>query len=120
MYLMAFWIVYFFNQMNNPVYFFAKYSILIILFLGIVLTFSRSTIVAFAVTAVIFISHEILSNKVSFLKKVKFLIYLIVACWLIYLFIDSKAPYLIQFFDQRLFSIILEGGIDGFDISKFH
>ena len=118
MYLMAFWIVYFFNQINKPVHFLVKYSILISLFFGIVLTFSRSTIVAFAVTSVIFISQEVLSNKASFLKKARFLIYLGVPCLLIYLFIDSKAPYLIQFFDQRLFSIIFEKGIDGFDLSN--
>ena len=118
MYLMAFWIVYCLKKNNNLIAVTAKYSLLLLLVLGLFLTFSRSSIAAFFVSVIIFVFHKLLVSKMSIKQKVTTLFYLFTGCSLLFTFIHTKAPYLFQFFDQRLFSIIVEQGIGGFDLSN--
>jgi hypothetical protein len=116
-YVLAFWIVWFDRVIFKQR--FVRLLILSELALGISLTFSRASIVAFAVTTIVAVVYEAMLNRQFFLMAVKRLVagvvLLAILTGVIYLF----APIIFEFVYVRLIDYADSGGmLDSFGDSE--
>lgn len=106
-YILAFWILWYDTFLVKSR--FAKLSILIILALGISLTFNRASIVAFGASGLVAVVHAFYENRRSLVKAVKHIafgvMFMILGLFVIYL----VAPIIFDFFSVRLFEYIASG-----------
>ena len=117
-YLMAFWIVFFYRLKKISWNLLLKYIVLVLLLIGILMTFSRSSVVSLFTSFFAYILFEIFYNKKSFNSRIKNFFTFIFASSLLFFLIYLYAPKLIQFFDSTLLSKLFEEGLDGFDLSN--
>jgi len=116
-YLVAIWLVYFI-KVDNKYLLFVKYSLFLILLIGLFLTFSRSSIIG------LLVSFGLLwcVNFMQWLKKpnVAFLIRSIASVFLLAMlvFLVYKIiPVAFDFFKERLFSFLLDSNAVSEDLS---
>jgi hypothetical protein len=117
-YIMAFWVVY----LSGPTRLFGilllKYLVLLLIVAGILVTFSRSSVVSWFVSLIAYIIYESIFNKNSLISKIKFFMLFVFTFTLIFILVNSYAPFLIKFFNATFFSIFVDKGIDGFELSN--
>ena len=115
-YIMAFWIVYLYKPIKIPWAFLLKYLALMLIIAGILLTFSRSSVVAWLLSLVAYVFYDSIFSKKKFTKKIKWLLAFIFTFFCAYLLIDLYAPLLIKFFNVTFFSKLLDTDSNGFDL----
>ncbi|WP_276359548.1 O-antigen ligase family protein [Daejeonella sp. H1SJ63] len=116
-YVFALWITLFQNW--KGVWNLLKYVCIFIILLGILLTFSRSGIVATLVSMMLF-------GIVTFYKLVKRgvvsgiirWIFAALGCILVLVILSFIFPQIFEFFDERLFSFFAEGGVEKMDLEN--
>ena len=117
-YVMSFWIL-FFEDYSGILRKFFKFLFLLIIFLGILLTFSRSGIVAIFLSAMIYFTTKLYyffkNNKTKELINLLFFIILIIILLILFLFIF---PEIYSFFNARLFIFFAKGGIEEMDLGN--
>jgi len=117
-YLMAFWIVYLDSPKEIPWNFVLKYIVLALLLIGILMTFSRSSVVSLLMSLITYVLYESYSSRKSFFTRIKKFFVLVFACICIYFAVDFFIPRLVEFFNATFFSILLDKGVEGFDLSN--
>jgi hypothetical protein len=120
-YIMAIWIIYYYMP-TKKIFIPFKYVAISVILGGLLLTFSRSGIVAIIGSVLIFFSVNILSNlSVKNLFSQRFLISLVLSVFtgtIIYLVLKSAFPVAFDFFNARLFSIKTTTGTSVYDIAN--
>lgn len=109
-YLLGIWLTYYY-QCNNKLYEVIKYSVLIMLLLGLLLTFSRASIVGLFGSIVFFM----LDNFSRWLRRPNFRLFarslaatVFVGITIVLLYM--LVPDVFTFFDTRLFSFLFDSG----------
>jgi hypothetical protein len=119
-YVMAIWIIYYYMP-TNKIFIPFKYVAIFVILGGLLLTFSRSGIVAILGSVLLFFIVQILSNmSVRNLSK-KFLISIVLSVFtviILYLFLKSAFPVAFDFFSIRLFSLKTSSGTPVYDIAN--
>lgn len=120
-YIMAIWITYYYLPTKKLVSIF-KYVIIFILLSGLMLTFSRSGIVAILGSSLIFITVKVMSNiTIKKLLGKKFLAYFVLSIFIIgilYLVLSTLFPVVFDFFGDRLFSLETSSGSQTYDFEN--
>jgi O-antigen ligase len=108
-YLMAFWIVYLYRPKEIPWNFVLKYIVLGLLLIGLIMTFSRSSLVSLFVSFTAYSLYEIYHSKNPLFSIIKMFFAFALACITMFFFIElsSFGPRIIDFFDKRFISVIL-------------
>jgi len=115
-YIMAFWIIYLHRPKAFRWYFVSKYTLLVLLLIGILLTFSRSSIVSLLMSFIVYFIYESYINKKYMLERLKNISISIFIFICIFSFAYLVAPFLIEFFIDTFFLKIFEENTDGFDL----
>tara|TARA_B100000886_G_scaffold270765_1_gene194732 strand:- start:44 stop:1261 length:1218 start_codon:yes stop_codon:yes gene_type:complete len=112
-YLMAFWVSFLFKADNN--YFkILKYLILLLMILGILLTFNRSSFLALILSIFFYFLYYVFFGNESIKRKVYSLLFALLISSLFIVFVLSFAPYLFTFFEIFLLKPIIDGSILNF------
>jgi len=117
-YIMAFWVVYLSWPSRSFWGLLLKYLVLLLIVAGILITFSRSSVVSWFVSLAAYIVYEGIFNNNSTISKIKFFTLFVFTSFLIFTLVDLYAHFLIKFFDATFFSIIFDKGLDGFDLAN--
>lgn len=117
-YIMAFWLTYFFSPKKSFLIVIVKYLVLGLLLTGILMTFSRSSVVSLIASIVTYIIFEVFFSKVSINLRIKKLFIFTIALSFLFFAIIEFAPLLITFFDRTFFSLFIEQGFDGFELAN--
>lgn len=117
-YLLGIWLTYFY-QRHETIYFVIKYSILLILLVGLFLTFSRTSIVSLLCSFAIFT----MVNCLRFLRRPNLKMsfkgfFSIVGVVLLIVLLYQLVPVTFNFFDERLFSHLSDSGAIRDDIGN--
>jgi O-antigen ligase len=115
-YLMAFWIVYLDTPKEMPWSSILKYIVLTLLLIGILMTFSRSSVASLLMSLIIYVLYGIYNNKKSFSETIKRLFVFVFSCICLFFVVYLLSPRFIEFFNATFFSILLDKGIEGFDV----
>jgi O-antigen ligase len=119
-YIMAFWIIYMYKPIKISWNFLLKYLVLALIIAGILLTFSRSSVVSWLVSLIAYAFYEGFYSKRSFTVKIKWFFTFTFIFIFIFIFIDLYAPLLIRFFNANFLSILFDNGVNGFDFSNIN
>ncbi len=117
-YIMAFWIVYLYRPIKMPWALLLKYVVLMLIIVGILLTFSRSSVTSWFVSLIAYIIYKSVFSKKAFTEKIKWFLVFIFTFFCVYILVDLYANFLIKFFNTVFFSILFDKGLDGFDLSS--
>jgi len=117
-YVLSFWILLF-QQENRFFKLLLKYTCLFIIFIGILLTFSRSGLVAMIASALIFVLKTIIylfkQKKIQkLLNFLYFLLFIIIAAIIFFIVF----PEILNFFNSRLFIFFAKGGVEEMDLGN--
>jgi len=117
-YVLSFWILLF-EQENRFFKLLLKYTCLFIIFIGILLTFSRSGLVAMIASALIFVLKTIIylfkQKKIQkLLNFLYFLLFIIIAAIIFFIVF----PEILNFFNSRLFIFFAKGGVEEMDLGN--
>ncbi len=107
-YIMALWVIFYYNPINKlfqPL----KYAAFLIIVVGLMLTFSRSGIISLLGSFLIYAMNRFANNKVN-IKTIASFIILAIASILGYLIILRLFPVVFDFFGERLFSLETSSG----------
>lgn len=107
--VLGFWITLLYS--NIKIY--VKYFLLFLIFIGILLTFSRSSIITLLFTSLLYLilSFQYVIRNLTFTLIIKLILFTS-SIYLLYLLVSQIFPTLIYFFDERLFTYFKSGGFD--------
>jgi len=111
-YIMAFWLVLMFKHKSKFILG-LKIILLPTIIIGILILFNRSSIVSFFGSMVIYFLYKTIIHKSSMRKKICFICFSIIVVYAFFLAISNYAPFIITFFEKRLFLIFEFSGTSG-------
>lgn len=105
-YLFAFWIL-FLNKFGSISLNILRYFLIFLVVFGLVLTFSRSSIISLLLSLVLFISSNLVLKKNIFSLKMFFILFKYGIVSIIFLILLNQfVPYSFKFFDTNLFTYL--------------
>jgi len=115
-YIIAFWLIL--TAKTTTKYMMGiKFTLLAIFLFGILITFSRASAVSLLGSMLVYCAYQIIIHKSFIRTKVKFIIITTSVILFTYVVIINYAPFIIYFFDERLFGILASSGISGFELN---
>ena len=116
-YVFALWITLF--QNCKGIWKLFKYACIFIILLGILLTFSRSGIVATLVSMMLFglVTFYMLVKRRAVIGIIRW-IFAALGCIFFLVMLSFVFPQIFEFFDARLFSFFVEGGVEKMDLEN--
>jgi O-antigen ligase len=114
-YIMAFWLVLMFKSKSKFITL-LKFVLLPTIITGILILFNRSSIVSLIVSMIIYFLYKTMVYKSTIRRKIAFTFLSIVTVYAIYQAISIFAPFIITFFDRRLFSVFADLNLTRFNL----
>jgi len=106
-YILAFWVLWYDAVLIKS--WFVKYAVLLLLVIGLFLTFSRASIVAFGFSCIIAVAHAFIATRISPAKFFRFVasssLFVMVGVFAMY----ELAPIVFEFFEVRLIEYVASG-----------